>query len=127
MNRRTLATWGVLAAVIAAITVVESTGMLGHGGGESHQEASHQDAGEVRFLVPVPVGTLGAIEITFEGDVYRFERDATDAWLHHRHAPGVVTSGRPPGIEAMSWPPETARTRPVLRDRTEPSRGGASS
>ncbi len=88
VNRRTLATWGVLAAVIAAITVVESTGMLGHGGGESHQEASHQDAGEVRFLVPVPVGTLGAIEITFEGDVYRFERDATDAWLHHRHAPG---------------------------------------
>ncbi len=87
VNRRTGATWAVLAAVIGAIAVVETTGMLGHGGGESHQEFSHQDADEVEFLVPAPVGTLGAIEIAFEGEVYRFERDATDAWFHHRHTP----------------------------------------
>jgi hypothetical protein len=88
VNRRTVATWGVLSAIIAAIVVVEFTGMLGSGGGESHQEFSHQDAGEVKFLVPVPVGTLGAIEIAFAGGVYRFQRDATDSWYRHYHEPG---------------------------------------
>ncbi len=87
VNRRTIATWGLLAAVAAAIVVIESTGVLGPGGGEGNQEASHQDAGEVKFLLPVPVGTLGAVEVMFDGETYRFERDGADAWFLHRHGP----------------------------------------
>ncbi|MDP7539849.1 MAG: hypothetical protein QF726_05195, partial [Alphaproteobacteria bacterium] len=72
MNRRTIATWGLLVTVAAAIVVIESTGVLGPGGGEGNQEASHQDAGKIEFLLPVPVDTLGAVEIMFDGGTYRF-------------------------------------------------------
>jgi hypothetical protein len=87
VNRRTIATWGLLVTVAAAIVVIESTGVLGPGGGEGNQEASHQDAGKIEFLLPVPVDTLGAVEIMFDGGTYRFERDGANAWFLHHHGP----------------------------------------
>jgi hypothetical protein len=41
-----------------------------------------------RWLVPLPIGELAAVEIYAGNKSYRFERDPGGAWLLHRHAPG---------------------------------------
>jgi hypothetical protein len=41
-----------------------------------------------RPLVPLPLEDVAAVEIFARSKSYRFERDATGAWLLHRHAPG---------------------------------------
>jgi hypothetical protein len=41
-----------------------------------------------RPLVPLPIGEVAAVEIFARDKSYRFERDASGAWLLHRHAPG---------------------------------------
>jgi hypothetical protein len=41
-----------------------------------------------RPLVPLPLEDVAAVEIFAPSTSYRFERDATGAWLLHRHAPG---------------------------------------
>jgi hypothetical protein len=38
--------------------------------------------------VPLPFDTVAAVEIFARSTSWRFERDATGAWLLHRHAPG---------------------------------------
>jgi hypothetical protein len=41
-----------------------------------------------RWLVPLPIGELAAVEIYAGNKSYRFERDPGGAWLLHRHARG---------------------------------------
>jgi hypothetical protein len=46
------------------------------------------EAQATRSLVPLPFDTVAAVEIFARSTSWRFERDATGAWLLHRHAPG---------------------------------------
>jgi len=48
-----------------------------------------------RFLVPVPVDRLAAVELIRRGQIYRFERDGAGNWfLHgHEHAAGQARHG----------------------------------
>jgi hypothetical protein len=58
-----------------------------------------------RFLVPVPMDQLAAVELVRRGQIYRFERDGADRWfLHaHEHAAGQSKHGH------EADPTETAR------------------
>ena len=47
-----------------------------------------EEARTPRSLVPLPIEDVAAVEIFAGSRSYRFERDATGAWLLHRHAPG---------------------------------------
>jgi hypothetical protein len=47
-----------------------------------------------RLLVPLPIGEVAAVEIFARDKSYRFERDASGAWLLHRHAPGDAPDTR---------------------------------
>lgn len=74
LRSRVVVVWLVLATLVGAILAIELT------------EGRRSDrAGEVdpRLLLPVPVSTLGAIELVNAGRRHRFERDAAGAWLYH--------------------------------------------
>jgi hypothetical protein len=47
-----------------------------------------------RPLVPLPIDEVAAVEIFARDTSYRFERDASGAWLLHRHAPGDAPNTR---------------------------------
>jgi hypothetical protein len=47
-----------------------------------------------RPLVSLPLGEVAAVEIFARDKSYRFERDASGAWLLHRHAPGDAPDTR---------------------------------
>jgi hypothetical protein len=52
-------------------------------------DGGHGDEAQAeRSLVPLPIDEVAAVEIFARDSSYRFERDATGAWLLHRHAPG---------------------------------------
>lgn len=80
-RRRVIVVWGLLAALIVAIVVVQANNWSGprpvvddgHG---------HVSAG-VRWLLPAPIEQLGAIEIAHAGAIHRFERDASGTWFYH--------------------------------------------
>jgi hypothetical protein len=78
---RQLVVWLLLLTLVAAIVVVERTGLLERPRRDSHGHV----AGEVRMLLPVPVYDLGAVEVTVGGTVHRFERDDLGAWFYHAH------------------------------------------
>ena len=49
------------------------------------------EARDSRWLVPVAVEEIGAIEIILEGKSHRFERDKQGAWFfHQQHADSVI-------------------------------------
>jgi hypothetical protein len=58
-----------------------------------------------RFLVPVPVDRLAAVELVRRGQIYRFERDDAGYWFLHAHQHAAVQAKH--GHEAD--PPETSR------------------
>jgi hypothetical protein len=67
------------------------------------------DAEAPRALVPLPIGALAAAEIYAGGKSYRFERDATGAWLLHRHV-----SGEPPNAVHRAHPAQSERIAEAL-------------
>jgi hypothetical protein len=58
-----------------------------------------------RFLVPVPVDRLAAVELVRRGQIYRFERDDAGYWFLHAHQHAAVQAKH--GHEAD--PTETSR------------------
>ena len=58
-----------------------------------------------RFLVPVPVDRLAAVELVRRGQIYRFERDDAGYWFLHAHQHAAVQAKH--GHEAD--PSETSR------------------
>jgi len=58
-----------------------------------------------RFLVPVPVDRLAAVELVRRGQIYRFERDDAGYWFLHAHQHAAVQGKH--GHEAD--PTETSR------------------
>lgn len=46
-------------------------------------------AAPARFLVPLSMTDVAAVELLARGQPYRFERDPTGAWLLHQHAAGA--------------------------------------
>lgn len=59
-----------------------------------------------RFLVPLPMADVAAVEIFVRGQPYRFERDPAGAWLLHQHAlgdePGQVHRADPGQSERIA-------------------------
>ena len=69
--------WGVLVILIGVIAIVEY---------RDHLHAASGDAGggdQTRWLLPVPVERLSAIEVADAGRLHRFERDAAGSWFYH--------------------------------------------
>jgi len=76
LRRRLVAVWLVLAVLVGVIVVLERTNLGGPPAGSGRPR-------DVRWLLPVPVDQLGAIEVAQAGTLHRFERDATGAWFYH--------------------------------------------
>ena len=75
MRRRLVAVWVLFAALAVAIVMIE----------RQHRAAtSTQDTGrDVRWLLPVEMSALGAVEVMHKGTLHRFERDAAGTWFYH--------------------------------------------
>jgi len=74
---RVWAVFAVLVIVIGALKVSDW----------QDERAAQQDslaAGE-RSLLPVLIEGISAVEIAYEGALYRFERDQTGTWFYHAH------------------------------------------
>ena len=74
-SRRLVAVWLLLAILAAAIVVIE----MGDSA-ESGHDATH---GGERWLLPVEITEVGAIEVMNRGTLHRFERDANGVWYYH--------------------------------------------
>ncbi len=73
--RRSVVVWAALGILMLAIAAIEYRDRrLGSG---------DADAIDARSLLPVPVGTLGAVEIADRGRLHRFERAPTGTWFYH--------------------------------------------
>lgn len=73
-RKQLLFVWG-LVAILAVVIGVEET-----------RRAQHIEVSTTRsekFLLPLPLEQIGAIEILRKGQLHRFERDETGAWLYH--------------------------------------------
>lgn len=73
-RKQLLFVW-VLVAILAVVIGVEET-----------RRAQHIEVSTTRsekFLLPLPLEQIGAIEILRKGQLHRFERDETGAWLYH--------------------------------------------
>jgi hypothetical protein len=76
VSRRLVTVWTLFAVLVGVAFVIESTDVVTPRPGA----AGKPDA---TMLLPVPVDQLGAIELADAGTLYRFERDASGAWLYH--------------------------------------------
>jgi len=77
---RVLIIWLVLAALIAAIAVVEFRKQSRLPESVAEHVAGVEGS---RLLLPAAVANLSGIEIGYMGTLHRFERDATGAWFYH--------------------------------------------
>ncbi|MFM7657926.1 MAG: hypothetical protein ACKO5Z_04995 [Burkholderiaceae bacterium] len=66
--------WG-LVGVLAIIIGVEET--------RRAQQIEVSSTRSEKFLLPIPLEQIGALEILRKGQLHRFERDETGAWLYH--------------------------------------------
>ncbi|MFM7633192.1 MAG: hypothetical protein ACKO65_07555 [Betaproteobacteria bacterium] len=66
--------WG-LVAVLAVVIGIEET--------RRAQQVEVSTTRSEKFLLPLPLEQIGAIEILRKGQLHRFERDETGAWLYH--------------------------------------------
>jgi hypothetical protein len=82
-----------------------------------------------RPLVPVPIDAVAAVEIFARSKSYRFERDASGAWLLHRHAPGddpnMVHRAEPAQSERIARALATFGRTPIARSVAYGERGDA--
>ena len=70
--------WALLLALVAVIVYVEFKDRA-----EEAKDDGHGHAAGNRNLIPVPVAELGSIEIAYEGQLHRFERDPAGKWFYH--------------------------------------------
>lgn len=80
--------WLVLAVLAIAI------GYLKYSDWKEEQSRGVSLATDERSLLPLTMDAIAAVEIAYEGTLYRFERDQVGAWFYHAH--GVNT-----GIQAQ--------------------------
>ena len=76
LRPRLVAVWLVLAVLVGVIVVLARTDLGGRPAGSDSPR-------DVRWLLPVPVDQLGALEVAHLGTLHRFERDASGAWFYH--------------------------------------------
>jgi Domain of unknown function (DUF4340) len=84
LRSRVVVVWLMLAVLVGAIVAIELTE------GRRSDRANEVDP---RLLLPVPVSTLGAIELVNAGRRHRFERDAAGAWFYHGAHTGAESGG----------------------------------
>lgn len=82
LRSRVVVVWLVLAVLGGAIVVIELMDFSGRGSDRAGEA-------DPRLLLPLPVSTLGAIELVSAGRLHRFERDAAGAWFYHGAHTGV--------------------------------------
>ena len=75
MSRRLVAVWLLFAALAVAIVLIERQNRVSTSTGEGSRD--------VRWLLPVEMTDLGAIEVMHKGTLHRFERDAGGVWFYH--------------------------------------------
>ena len=76
-GRRKLAVvWVVLAALVAAIVLIERSE-------RATQANAPESARDERMLIPLAIEEVGAIEVAHNGILHRFERDTSGAWFYH--------------------------------------------
>jgi hypothetical protein len=52
----------------------------------THEDPTVEDPhSQPRMLLPVPVDQLSAVEIAYDDNIHRFDRDAAGAWFYHAH------------------------------------------
>jgi len=73
-RKQLLLVWG-LVAVLAVVISIEET--------HRAQQVEVSTTRSEKFLLPLPLEQIGAIEILRKGQLHRFERDETGAWLYH--------------------------------------------
>lgn len=75
MRRRLVGVWVLFAVLALAIVMVER---------QQRTATSAEEAGrDERWLLPVEVSALGAVEVVHKGTLHRFERDAAGPWFYH--------------------------------------------
>ena len=75
-RRKLAAVWLVLAALVAAIILIERSDRATQANGPA-------SARDERMLIPIVIGEVGAIEVAHNGTLHRFERDTSGAWFYH--------------------------------------------
>lgn len=73
-RKQLLLVWG-LVTVLAVVIGIEET--------RRAQQVEVSTTRSEKFLLPLPLEQIGAIEILRKGQLHRFERDETGAWLYH--------------------------------------------
>jgi len=73
-RKQLLLVWG-LVTVLAVVIGIEET--------RRAQQVEVSTTRSEKFLLPLPLEQIGAIEILRKGKLHRFERDETGAWLYH--------------------------------------------
>jgi hypothetical protein len=73
-RKQLLLVWG-LVAVLAVVIGIEET--------RRAQQVEVSTTRSEKFLLPLALEQIGAIEILRKGQLHRFERDETGAWLYH--------------------------------------------
>lgn len=73
-SRRLVVVWVLLAILAAGIVVLEMR--------EPDTDGHVASSGE-RWLLPVEITEVGAIEVMNKGTLHRFERDANGVWYYH--------------------------------------------
>jgi hypothetical protein len=94
---RLLGVWLVLAALLAAVVVLEYRDVV------ASRLAETRDP---RLLLPMPVAQLSAVDVADGGTLHRFERDAAGAWFYH-------------GTHGAADPAHTHTTDPTVAARIE--------
>ena len=80
--------WLVFAVLVVAI------GFLKYSDWKQEQATQTRMAADERSLLPLKLEAINAIEVAYQGNLFRFERDQAGTWFYHAH--GVNT-----GIQAQ--------------------------
>ena len=73
-RRKLMAIWLVLAALVVAIYMGET---------RRSERISAPVVRDDRKLLPLPIESIGAIELVNKGTMHRFERDQAGSWFYH--------------------------------------------
>jgi len=85
---KSIIVWLVFAVLAVAI------GYLKYSDWQEEQATQTRMAADERSLLPLKLDAISAVEVAYEGNLYRFERDEAGTWFYHAH--GVNT-----GIQAQ--------------------------
>src|SRR5262249_10841146 len=76
LPRLALAVWAVLVVLSGLVAIIEYTDRPG-------PQPARGSAEDARWLLPLPLAELGAIEIADAGTLHRFEKSPTGVWFYH--------------------------------------------